>query len=200
MSTQLYDVTLSIERNGIALEHPWQPFKRGDRAKAGERYPGIVLAGETDEEKQKAVAHFVNFYGIDNTLATLNATYTVICQQTADTVDTELTEKMSLKVNTPEYNAKFGELFIKYMTELTTRGETIDELKAINSVLSNEIAALVVEQQAALEAQDMPKVIALMGTIKAKSENIKRNTLTMESKARPRKKKTDAEVPAEVTA
>ena len=191
----LYDTSIVIKRNTVELPHIWTEFVRGEAKKEGRKYPApaFEINKDTPDDVIKSqVDTFMQFLDPSNTLEILFADYKIICQQTAKTVEAEITENLKLTLDSDEGVKKFVELFTKYMTELTTRGLTKAELLAENMKLSEDVAVLT-EDAMKYQDSDPAKAIGYFLKIKKCMDSIRRNNLTIASKARSRNKDEEPE-------
>lgn len=133
--TALYNSEIVVERNGITLVLPWAPYKRGEKKKAGEQFPSFVVTAENYEAVSK-------WNGLENQIASVTQDLNLSSQQITQTVQEELVKLSSLEEGSGEWVSKFNDLYVKYMSALTTRGESKASLLAQNEALSREIVQL----------------------------------------------------------
>ena len=178
----LKETNIPVVRNDIIKTHVPTGFKRGERKDRGDVFPCFSI-----DKSPESLAEFVSYYGLDNVVETLNSSYTINCQQIAAVVEKELKENMGLVPDSSEYNSKYVELITKYLSELTTRGETISELEEANDKINTQLADLVAKQTEAASVGDMVTVVGLLAEVMKMTETIKKNHLAIASKQRKRK-------------
>jgi len=189
MDTNLYSTELSVTRpeeapknEQITMPHLWIPFKKGDRAKAGDKFPTIAV-----ERNRAGLDLFIAYYGVENALDTLIPAYNIFSQSTMDTVIEEL-KKANLTPETIEFNKMFMERYTRYMTDLETRGESKEDLKNLILQHTQELSLVSEEQVKAAETQDWPVLLKTSKDVKRLTDAIKKCNLALAVKARKRKK------------
>jgi hypothetical protein len=150
----LYNKSITITRNEVPFSPVWTNFKRGTRKETGEKFLEFPVTEDTLES-------VIAWYGKDNIAADLKASLAVSSQAIMDSVYEEL-DKLDLSVGSSEWCDKFEELYTKYMTTLTTRGETIAALKAANEKLYNDIITLGEQATDLMNKGDQAGAMALM--------------------------------------
>lgn len=133
--TALYNSEIVVPRNDIPLVTSWATYKRGEKKKAGDKFPSFTI---TEENLPDIIA----WYGSDNVVAALTQDLNLSSQQITQTVQEELAKLTSLEEGSSEWVSKFNDLYVKYMSALTTRGESKASLLAQNEALSREIVQL----------------------------------------------------------
>lgn len=133
--TALYNSEIVVPRNDVNLTTSWATYKRGEKKKAGDKFPSFTI---TEENLPDIIA----WYGSDNVVAALTQDLNLSSQQITQTVQEELAKLTSLEEGSSEWVSKFNDLYVKYMSALTTRGESKASLLAQNEALSREIVQL----------------------------------------------------------
>lgn len=118
----------TVERNNVVKTMLALPFKRGDKAKSGETYPGFPITPETFEEDKKFLGEEL-FSILNSKVQTIfQGLYEEACDDKGENFDQAL--------------------FTKYVIEWSARGEKI-------SVLIEQLKAAVAELNEAFDSEDM---------------------------------------------
>lgn len=149
------------------------PFAKGKKKELGIKYPAFpVVSAETLDIAR-------NFFGDENFFSMLNNEIRLWIQQTYNAV---------VEVQGGEFDES---LFIKYVTELSTRGETKDEIEQALAKLRTEMLEVLAKSETA--TTDAEK-LQYLGEFQEISKKVKKYSALLESKKRvPRAAKEEEE-------